>query len=204
MGGAVAHLEGTSALALAAIDRMRGERRRRSGPPQRRAGPPAGREAAATELLAMVEGDPAHGQLAAIACSAAWLPVQRTKTNIRCIHEMRMAISEFGAAWWPRVRSTRSRTSGSCAHGRSGGVHRRPTCAFTDTIRERRGRYRVQELVPPFVFVGRTDGPDTWVRHPAHLRMLGAGDTMAGLPGCLGRRRDRVILDSNDPGPGAR
>jgi pyruvate,water dikinase len=74
---------------------------------------------------------------------------------------------------------------------------------FTDRIRERRAEYRhLQELTPPFVFVGRTDGPDTWARRDAPAEgMLGQGEVLAGMPGCPGQAEGiaRVILDSNDP-----
>ena len=72
-----------------------------------------------------------------------------------------------------------------------------------EQIRERRAEYeRLQELVPPFVFVGRTDGPETWQRRDAPAEhMLAVGDTLAGMPGCPGSAEGiaRVILDSNDP-----
>ncbi|MCB9394672.1 MAG: phosphoenolpyruvate-utilizing protein [Acidimicrobiaceae bacterium] len=193
------------ALALAAIDRMRGASDD-ADPALHNAERARQREAAAAELLAMVEGDPAtHGQLAAaIACSAAWLPGrERTKTNnIRCIHEMRMAMREFGARMVAKGAFDEIEDFGFLRMAEVEACIDDPH-AFTDTIRERRSEYRrLQELVPPFVFVGRTDGPDTWVRRDAPAEgMLGAGDTMAGLPGCPGHAEGiaRVILDSNDP-----
>jgi rifampicin phosphotransferase len=57
--------------------------------------------------------------------------------------------------------------------------------------------------VPPFVFVGSTDDPDSWQRRDAvSIDRLAPGDSMTGLPGCPGQAtgRARVILDSNDPG----
>ena len=195
------------ALALAAIDRMRvAPDRRRSCTAQRRAGA-AEREAAAAELLALVEGDPAtHGQLAAaIGCSKAWLPGrERTKTNnIRCIHEMRMPMREFGRRMVERgefdeiedfgfIREPRwTRSSPATSHP-------------LEQIRGRRAEYqRLQELVPPFVFVGRTDGPDTWQRRDAPSpnrcwRVATRWPACRAVPASA-EGIARVMLDSNDP-----
>ena len=52
------------------------------------------------------------------------------------------------------------------------------------------------------MFVGRTDGPDTWPRRDAEAAdRLGAGDVLAGMAGCPGSAEGiaRVVLDSNDP-----
>lgn len=164
------------------------------------------REAAAAELLAVVEADPAtHAQLAAaIACSQAWLPGrERTKTNnIRCIHEMRMPMRELGRRMVERGEFDEIEDFGFMREAEvesiiNGELH------LLDTIRERRAEYQhLQELVPPFIFVGRTDGPDTWARRDAPgEHVLACGDTLAGLPGCPGSAEGiaRVILDSNDP-----
>ncbi len=193
------------ALALAAIDRMRGAPDS-ADPALQNAERARQREAASAELLAMVEADPAtHGQLAAaISCSAAWLPGrERTKTNnIRCIHEMRMPMREFGRRMVEKGAFDEIEDYGFLRAAEVEDCIANPH-AYTATIRERRTEYRrLQELVPPFIFVGRTDGPDTWARRDAPAEgMLGAGDTMAGMPGCPGQAEGiaRVILDSNDP-----
>ena len=193
------------ALALAAIDRMRGAPDS-ADPALQNAERARQREAAAAELLAMVEADPAtHGQLAAaIACSAAWLPGrERTKTNnIRCIHEMRMPMREFGRRMVEKGAFDEIEDYGFLRSAEVEDCIANPH-AFTETIRSRRAEYRhLQELVPPFVFVGRTDGPDTWHRRDEPAEgMLGAGDSLAGMPGCPGQAEGiaRVILDSNDP-----
>ena len=193
------------ALALAAIDRMRGAPDS-ADPAVHGAERARQREAASAELLSMVEGDPAtHGQLAAaIACSAAWLPGrERTKTNnIRCIHEMRMPMREFGRRMVEHGAFDEIEDYGFLRSVEVEGCIANPM-AYTERIRERRAEYRrLQELVPPFVFDGRTDGPDTWHRRDEPAEgMLGAGDTMAGMPGCPGQAEGiaRIILDSNDP-----
>ncbi|MEY4230033.1 MAG: hypothetical protein RLZZ362_882, partial [Actinomycetota bacterium] len=193
------------ALALSAIDRMRGAPAS-ADPALHLAERAAQRAEASAELLAMVEADPAtHGQLAAaIACSAAWLPGrERTKTNnIRCIHEMRMSMRELGRRMVERgafdeiedfgfVRSSEVETLLADPH------------SLTAVIRDRRAEYEtLQQLVPPFVFVGRTDGPDTWARRDAPAEsVLGDGDVLVGMPGCPGVAEGiaRVVLDSNDP-----
>ena len=166
------------------------------------------REAAAAELLAIVEGDPAtHGQLAAaIACSKAWFPGrERTKTNnIRIVHEMRMSMRELGrrrvaAGVFDEIEDFGFLTQAEWEQLLAGG----DTAALTEAVRERRAEYQhLQSLVPPFVFVGRTDGPDTWERFDAASQTkLGVGDTIAGMPGCAGSVEGiaKIVLDSNDP-----
>ena len=193
------------ALALAAIDRMRLSPDD-ADPARHHAERAAERAAASAELLAMVEGDPAtHGQLAAaIACSAAWLPGrERTKTNnIRAIHEMRMAMREIGARMVAAGAFDEIEDFGFVTKDEMPALFADPM-SFAGIVRERRDEYnRLLELEPPFVFVGRTDGPDTWPRRDAEAAdRLGAGDVLAGMAGCPGAAEGiaRVVLDSNDP-----
>ena len=193
------------ALALAAIDRMRLSPDD-ADPARHHAERAAERAAASAELLAMVEGDPAtHGQLAAaIACSAAWLPGrERTKTNnIRAIHEMRMAMREIGARMVAAGAFDEIEDFGFVTQDEMLRLFADPA-SFAATVRERRDEYnRLLELEPPFVFVGRTDGPDTWPRRDAEAAdRLGVGDVLAGMAGCPGSAEGiaRVVLDSNDP-----
>ncbi|MDP2291687.1 MAG: PEP-utilizing enzyme [Actinomycetota bacterium] len=193
------------ALALAAIDRMRVSPDS-SDPAGHHAERAAEREAASAELLAMVEGDLAtHGQLAAaIACSKAWLPGrERTKTNnIRVIHEMRMAMREIGRRMVDAGVFDEIEDFGFVTKDEMPQFLAQPQ-PFAATVRERRAAYmQLEQLEPPFVFVGRTDGPDTWPRRDAvTANCLGAGDVLAGIPGCPGTAEGiaRVVLDSNDP-----
>ena len=166
------------------------------------------RESAAATLLAIVEADPAtHGQLAAaIACSKAWFPGrERTKTNnIRIVHEMRMSMRELGRRKVAEGVFDEIEDFGFLTQAEweqllvDGGA-----AALTDAVRARRAEYQqLQALIPPFVFVGRTDGPDTWERiDAASQTKLGVGDTIVGMPGCAGSVEGiaRVVLDSNDP-----
>ncbi len=192
-------------LALSAIDRMRFASDAQD-PALMNAGRAAEREAAAVTLLAMVEGDPAtHGQLAAgIAATKAWLPGrERTKTNnIRLIHEMRMMMREIGRRMVAKGAFDEIEDFGFIQFEEWEAAFADPH-SFTAEMRLRRNEYsRLLELVPPFVFNGHTEGPDTWVRRDAAAsNLLGLNDVLQGMPGCSGvvEGRARVILDSNDP-----
>ena len=118
----------------------------------------AAREAAAAELLAMVEADPeTHGQLAAaLRAATVWLPAR----------ERRRRPTTSASSTRP-ARAARART----ADGGSGCVRRRrglrlpgrlaemdgpfPRHAFTDDVRRRRAQYLdLSAREPTFVFVG--------------------------------------------------
>ena len=193
------------ALALSAIDRMR-LAPDTADPAIQNASRAKDRATAAGELLAMVEADPAlHGQLAAaIGCSPAWFPGrERTKTNnIRVIHEMRMPMRELGRRMVERGAFDEIEDYGFVRQAEIPQLLADPS-SLTETIRARRVEYQqLQELVPPFVFVGRTDGPETWERiDAATADRLSTGDTLAGMSGCSGVVEGiaRVVLDSNDP-----
>ncbi len=193
------------ALALAAIDRMRISPDS-ANPAGHHAERAAERELASAELLAMVEGDAAtHGQLAAaIGCSKAWLPGrERTKTNnIRVVHEMRIAMREIGRRMVEAGVFDEIEDFGFVTKDEMPAFLAAPG-SMAATVRQRRAEYmRLEQLEPPFVFVGRTDGPDTWPRRDAaSASMLAAGDVLAGMSGCPGQAEGiaRVVLDSNDP-----
>jgi rifampicin phosphotransferase len=192
-------------LALSAIDRMRFAANAQD-PAKMNAIRATEREAAGTALLALVEADPAtHGQLAAaIAATKAWLPGrERTKTNnIRLIHEMRMPMRELGRRMVARGAFDEIEDYGFIRLAEIETLLTDPA-SLTVTIRERRDAYdKLRELVPPFVFSGQPQGPDTWARRDAASEdMLGLDDVLQGMPGCTGiaEGRARVILDSNDP-----
>ena len=193
------------ALALVAIDRMR--QAPDSADPSRQFEIRAQQRATTSaELLSMVAADPAtHAQLAAaIGCSAAWLPGrERTKTNnIRVIHEMRMSMRELGRRMVERGAFDEIEDFGFVR------AEEMPTLladpfSSTETIRSRRTEYRhLQDVEPPFVFVGHTSGPDTWPRRDAvSVERVSEGDVVVGFPGCPGVAEGtaRVVLDSNDP-----
>jgi pyruvate,water dikinase len=193
------------ALAIAAIDRMRAA-------PDSAA--PAGqfevralqRQEATAELLDLVKGDAdAHASLqAAIGCSTAWLPGrERTKTNcIRLIHEMRMSMREIGRRMVERGVFDEIEDFGFVRAAEIDVLLEGDASTLTPLIRERRAQYQaLQAKVPPFVFVGSAEGPDTWpLRGATTVDHLAAGDELRGLPGCPGVAEGyaRVILDPND------
>jgi rifampicin phosphotransferase len=192
-------------LALSAIDRMRFASDLQD-PDTMNAIRAAQRAEATSTLLAMVEADPAtHGQLAAaVASTSAWLPGrERTKTNnIRLIHEMRMAMRELGRRMVAVGAFDEIEDFGFITVEEYDQFLKEPH-AFTATVRERRTEYnRLSQLVPPFIFNGAADSPDTWARRdaPAESQLV-VGATLQGMPGCTGvvEGRARVILDSNDP-----
>ena len=197
--------ESRPALAIAAIDRMRISPEG-ANPKRHQAERAAERAAAAAELLAIVEGDPAvHGQLAAaIGCTAAWLPGrERTKTNnIRVVHEMRMALREIGRRMVAEGVFDEIEDFGFVTYDEMSGFLVNPH-PFATTVRERRVAYQhLLELEPPFVFVGRPDHPSTWRRRDSEGdAKLAPGEMLAGVPGCAGVAEGiaRVVLDSNDP-----
>ncbi|MGH9133422.1 MAG: PEP-utilizing enzyme [Ilumatobacteraceae bacterium] len=194
------------ALAITAIDRMRAAPD--AADPARQFEIRARqRVEAAEELLGLVAGDAeAYGQLAgAINCTAAWLPGrERTKTNcIRLIHEMRMSMREIGRRMVERGVFDEIEDFGFVRADEIDVLIDGDASTLTPLVRERRAEYRsLSAKVPPFVFVGSADGPDTWPERGAlPVDHLGAGDELRGLPGCPGTAegRARVILDSNDP-----
>jgi pyruvate,water dikinase len=193
------------ALALAAIDRMR-QAPDSADPAGHHAERVAEREVASATLLAMVEPDPAtHGQLAAaIGCSKAWLPGrERTKTNnIRVIHEMRIAMREIGRRMVEAGAFDEIEDFGFVRKDEMSEMFAHPA-GISDRVRSRRAEYlQLEQLEPPFVFVGEPAPLDQWPRRDAVTAdRLGVGDVLAGMPGCPGQAEGiaRVVLDSNDP-----
>ncbi len=193
------------ALALVAIDRMR-QAPDSADPARQFEIRSQQRATTSAELLSMVVADPAtHGQLAAaIGCSAAWLPGrERTKTNnIRVIHEMRMAMREIGRRMVELGAFDEIEDFGFVRQAEVPTLLDEPR-SLTEAIRSRRAEYRhLQEVEPPFVFVGHAEGPTTWPRRDAvSVDRVSEGDVIVGFPGCPGIAEGvaRVILDSNDP-----
>jgi rifampicin phosphotransferase len=199
-------------LAIAAIDRMRAAPES-AAPAVQFELRARQRAEAAEELLGLVGGDAeAHGTLAAaIGCSTAWVPGrERTKSNcIRLIHEMRMSMREIGRRMVERGAFDEIEDFGFVRAAEVDVLLDGDASTLLPLIRERRAEYHLlQSKVPPFVFVGSADGPDSWpTRGATTVDHLTVGDVLIGLPGCPGvaEGRARVILDPNDPtalGPG--
>jgi pyruvate,water dikinase len=193
------------ALALAAIDRMR-QAPDSANPAGNHAERAAEREAASAELLEIVAGDPVtHGQLAAaIGCSKAWLPGrERTKTNnIRLIQEMRVSMREIGRRMVELGAFDEIEDFGFVRASEMEQLFADPA-SLTSIVRSRRAEYmRLEQLEPPFVFVGEPPAVNTWERRDAvAANRLEAGEVLAGMPGCPGQAEGvaRVVLDSGDP-----
>tara|TARA_B100000686_G_scaffold352325_1_gene453894 strand:+ start:3224 stop:4966 length:1743 start_codon:yes stop_codon:yes gene_type:complete len=192
-------------LALGAIDRMR-LAADELAPMSQNAERAKQREAAASELLAMVEGDPeVFGELSAgIAASAAWLPArERTKTNnIRLIHEVRMRMRAIGSRMVESGAFDEIEDFGFVTKDEYPELFVNPD-SMLETIRSRRDEYyKLLEREAQFLFDGEADHPDTWRRRDAEAEdVLSEGDSLQGMPGCTGIAEGtaRVILDSNDP-----
>jgi rifampicin phosphotransferase len=192
------------ALALSAIDRMRAAADAQN-PALMSVARVAEREAAAATLVAMVEGDPGtHLQLsAAVAATKAWIPGrERSKTNnIRHLHEVRMTLREIGVRAVASGAFDEIEDFGFITRDEIDGFIADPH-PFSPIIRERRAAYnKLGEMIPAFVFEGHSD-PNGWEHKGASTVVkLGAGEVLAGMPGCTGivEGRARVILDSNDP-----
>ncbi len=74
--------------------------------------------------------------------------------------------------------------------------------AFGNVIAERRAVHaRLRDRIPPFFFESVQPPLDEWELRSAELVPVNEGETIQGLPGCLGvaRGRARVVLDPADP-----
>ena len=168
----------------------------------------------ATEVLLDLAGGNTEVQnqlAAAIACSAAWLPGrERTKTNcIRLIHEMRMSMREIGRRMVERGAFDEVEDFGFVRAAEIDVLLDGDASTLVPLIRERRADYQaLQTKIPPFVFVGTADGPDTWPGRGAVAGdHLAVGDVMQGLPGCPAWPRDgrvscSIRIDPLALGPG--
>ncbi len=193
-------------LALTAIDQMRAAPDS-ADPVAHQAARAAEREAAARELLALVEGDAeTHAQLAAaIGCSAAWLAArERTKTNnIRWVQELRMAAREIGRRFVERGVFDEVEDVGFLLMEEQDELLGPAPEGLTARIRTRREQHEVLHArVPPFVFVGESTDPSTWPQRGHEVATpLRVGESIQGFPGCPGvaEGRARVVLDSHDP-----
>ncbi len=193
-------------IALAAIDRMRLAPDSAS-PKQHTAARESERKAAAAEMKAALAADAATlGQFeAALASAATFVPGrERSKTNIiRVIEETRMAIWEIGSRAVARGEIDRPSDIcflfedelRACAERRLGGVR--------DHVDARKRHYAwLLTLEPPFIINGPPPPNTTWPLRSDHVATaVGAGESLAGNPGCPGvaRGRARVVLDASDP-----
>ncbi len=193
-------------LALAAIDRMRLSDAD-AAPQLNNANRAAEREAIGSAIVEALAADPeTQGQFAAALNSATvFMPGrERTKTNnIKLVHEMRMAMHEFGR---------RCVAAGTMANTVDFGLLTRPELiAFANGSSlvpvaelERRAALmeQVGELQEPFLFAGGRPQMSSYPRRDAvEINPVEPGETVQGVPGCPGMSRGiaRVVLDSHDP-----
>jgi len=193
-------------IALAAIDRMR-VAPDAAAPREHTAAREAERKAAAAEMEAILAPDAATlAQFrAAFASAAVFVPGrERSKTNIvRVIEETRMAMRELGRRTVARAGVDRpgeicflfQDELESLVAGRLRGVR--------ELVRARKEHYEwLLSLEPPFIINGPIPPNTTWPRRADNApARVGAGESLAGVPGCpgLARGRARVVLDASDP-----
>ncbi len=191
---------------LAAIDRMRlaGED---AAPATRHAALVEAREQATAEVAALLEGDPETQGTFLAAVRAAGLHLagrERTKSNCAMmVHEARLCMWELGRRLVERGQLEAPHHWAYITDDEMDAFVADPA-AFGDTIAERVARAtRLEALVPPFIINGRRIPSSEWRRRDdVSPDIAGAGDQVAGLPGCPGTAtgRARVVMDPAEPG----
>ncbi len=192
-------------LALGAIDRMR-LAPDSAAPDGHQATLAAGRNAAGEIVRAMVAADPEAAQQFELAFTAAavWLSSrERSKTNVvRMIQECRMPMRELGRRMVERGHFDEVEDFAFLFVDEFAAFFDNPE-SFMSTIRARKAlRDEFAEHEPQFVFDLAPDFPAAWKKmSDVAYETLQLGDTLQGIPGCLGVAEGiaRVILDSNDP-----
>jgi len=201
-------------LALSAIDRMR---------LVDDAADPAGhqgllaleRERAAAEVRGALDAagvDEATRQQfeLAYACSRVWLPGrERTKTNcIRFTQEARVLLRELGRRMVERGHFDEVEDFAFLFVEDYPAFFADPA-SMRPAIAERKVQWALLAACEPqFVFNAHPDFPGAWQRRDAIVYdVLDVGETLQGIPGCVGVAEGiaRVVHDSNDPtalGPG--
>ena len=124
---------------------------------------------------------------------------ERTKTtNIKIVHEQRLALRELGRRFVERGTLDTIEQIFMFTNDEMDEVVAKPE-AFTSTAREREAIYlQLFELEPPFIIDGVVPPLPTWPRrgHGAP-EAVAAGTTLTGIPGSPGKAtgRARVVLD---------
>ncbi len=192
-------------LALAAVDRMRLSDES-AAPQTSNANRAEEREALGAQIAEMLAGDPeAQGQfVAALAAAKVFMPGrERTKTNnIKLVHEMRMALHEYGH---------RRVADGSFPSHNAFGLLTRPELKasvdnptqFSAGLSEREALMaEVADLQEPFLFHGGRPDMSQYPRRDAvAIDLVTADEVLQAVPGCPGIERGiaRVVTDSHDP-----
>jgi rifampicin phosphotransferase len=195
-------------FALAAIERIRLQTDDES-PRIRNARKAAERAAAVDEVRAKVAAlgnEELAGQFEAalVASNQLWLR-ERTKTNIvRVVHEERMLFRELGRRHAAAGHLADPRHVFMLLDAEVEAFVADPA-PFRPTLAARYADWRqLWDLEPPFFIVdGHVPPLSSWPhKGDAATTLLGAGESIQGVPGCPGvaRARARVILDPTDPG----
>ncbi len=188
-------------LALALIDRLRGTDE--SHDPERQL-TKLSAERAQLEAETLARLDRVSRFFFTKALRAAQLYSQsreRTKTTVvRAIHGVRLRAMEL------------DRRLAERAGGQTGDMwflvqdeldaYVEDPAAFADTIAGRRATHaRLKERFPPFFFSGAQPPLDEWELRTHELPPVEVGESITGLPGCLGvaKGRARVVTDPADP-----
>ena len=195
-------------LALGMIERLRHQSDDRS-PHTAKAKAATEREALATEVLAMVEGDAeAHGGLSAgIHSASVFFKLREMGKNacIRAIHEAKLAMVELGG----RLAGAGSISDAShvfmLMENELDSFVADPA-AMADTLSSRATDFAtLSELEPPYI-VKREDGVppiSEWApRNSAEVTGVAAGEVLQGAGGAPGTVTGtaRIVLDPSDPG----
>jgi len=201
-------------IALAAVDRMRLAPDDES-PQDRTERRVAEREAATAEVRALVAGDPEVAATFDAGLRAALLynaGRERTKTtNIKIVHEIRLAMRELGERLVARGLLESVEQVFMFVDGELDIVcmwaNREQTLPdypdFSTLARERETTYlSLFDVEPPFVTHGPPPPPSEWRRRDeGQQQPVAEGTVLTGITGCPGVAvgRARVVLDPTDP-----
>jgi phosphohistidine swiveling domain-containing protein len=198
--------ETNPAIALAALDRIRGQRDEES-PRIRNSAVAADRESLTAEVRAAVaDNEELAGMLEAALVAAkmlAWR--ERTKTNIiKAVHEVRMAFRELGRRLVERGEIADAHGALMVTDSELDAFVADPT-AFSEIVAERHAGYlQLADLEPPFIIAGGAVPPLSQWLHvgESEASELSRGESIQGVPGSPGKvtGRARIINDPAAPG----
>ncbi|GAA3044712.1 hypothetical protein GCM10010528_25020 [Gordonia defluvii] len=192
-------------VALAAIDRMRAVDDSQA-PTGKAAAKSAERDAAATEIRAMLAADAeASAQFEAVLnASALWMRGrERGRTTAAMLmHELRLPALELGRRFAAEGVIADARQVFMLFAEELDDFIANPA-SYRATLIEREQVYlELFDLVPPFVVDGSAPPISEWVkRSDVSTTAVTSGETITGVPACAGtaRGRARVITSPDDP-----
>ncbi len=190
---------------LAAIDRLRHAADAES-PETRMQARLIAREAAISEIRAMLGDAPEADQFnAAVAVAGAYFAArERTKsTCVINIHEMRMMMWEIGRRMVAAGHFDRPDQFALLTNAEWDDVLADPPSARAIIDVREIELARLSALVPPFIVNGIVPPIDSWDRRDSMAFVqAGVGDVLSGQPGCAGVARGtaRIVHDPAEPG----